>query len=471
MTFKYFITILLCSSTLAWAQPKTIKELRDTLKGRMEQKSNPTLKEELNRKNDGNPTFADRLGGTVSNFEQIFQGLIEIEPEEDGKALAARWNSPKSFANGSLGLAVIAREPTLYESLESSLTENQRADLISDLRERLRDDDDLTFSLSWNLENKRFGRKHYLEDKDLLSNLLGEIFLDSKQTAYTFDPSHEMKSISKVYELIFIKDRMFGDWLIHIQEPLRNIDDIELKFFTPVGLNYVETQLTREIKSDQALLANFEKSLADAHFLKIADRLYNQPQFNFTLKYRKTDNLVSPNRFGLKLNFEKGFGNLNQLRSDLADLGKDVTNLQTFKESIDNPSTYLNRRLAFSLEYERTEAYDNTFLLTDGLSEDQFTLLQTEAFDVTKAKLTYGQNIALNSDGSNPYRLDLSAEFQSFPDEAMQPDKFVASLTLTSLLTDKITAPISLVYSNHEMYLGEVDEQFSINFGIKFGVD
>ena len=455
---------------------QTIQELRIKIQ---EELKNPeeNIEQKLQNRNDGQPAFADRLRGSLSNFEQLFQGLIDFEPEEQGMALAARWNSPQKVANGSLGLAIVAREPTVYDSLQSSIQEDSREAILTNLKDRLRDDDNLTFSASWNLESKWFGRKTYLDDKILLSRFLGVIVEIGIPSAYTFDPITEMtpNSLESRGKNPWIKPGMAKEWEDFVKSPFININEIELKYFTEDGIDHIKQGLEREILRDSEMMTQLRNTIKAYDFKGIVERLYNQPQFNITVNYKKPDKLVGPESYSLNINFEKGFENLNTLRNQLkslANAGQDTqSQLQAFKKALNDPASSNGRRLTFSLEYERTKAYDNAFLLTEGFTEDQFTMLQTEGFDVTKANLIYGQNIALNKDGSNPYRMDLSAVYESFPDEAMQPDKFVASLTLTSLLTDKITAPISLIYSNHEMYLGEVDEQFSINFGIKWGLN
>ena len=214
--------------------------------------------------------------------------------------------------------------------------------------------------------------------------------------------------------------------------------------------------------------------LDSSGFFRLADLINNQPQLYFTAKYRLRDDLAGPDSWSLKASWEKGFANVNSLRSFCAERNMIRTNadrsefpeatcLQQYLEESETKSK-AGHRFKIELEYAET---DDLLLAadTDGLD---FAQAKNESLI---ASLTYGRYLRTGDEGNAEARLDIEAKYEDVSNDETLNNRFVTTATVNQKLSKDFSLSVGAVYANRPEYRGEVDEELSALLGLKYKLD
>ena len=325
--------------------------------------------------------------------------------------------------------------------------------------------DDLTWIATWNLENKNWGRTWKAMHQQKVSE-----FLDEAVGSFNKDFSaHTLSGVRftrKTIKLEWVKPSQKAAWVSGSE-----FSKLVLKeWFTDAGIQSITDLLNLEYQKIESDLTKLNLLLDKSNYFMYSDLLNNQNQFNITTKYKDRDELIGRNELSVNLALEIGFGN------NLCKVFKG--NLKEYRKLTNSKQLARNERLAINVEYLRQEAWSNATLVM--ASEDMGMgdnpnpkLVELTSDDKFKISLTYGWNVLIHDNAGGKGhdakgRWELAASYEDPTKASMEQSRFIAALTYTTKTTDKNTFPISLRYSNRSKYVGEVDQQISAHFGIKY---
>lgn len=241
----------------------------------------------------------------------------------------------------------------------------------------------------------------------------------------------------------------------------------------------LETGLQSAADAMKRFVAAVEEPLDQAD-----DLIANQPQLLIEGSYNERRDLTGPDEWSLGLKYEVGlFGNLNDLRTWAKEHSSECPSSQ--KPSYDCLDAYLDQRKQAGENGQRLRIqaqYTRTNPLRFILPEDDFeySLDRTEK---RTGSLTYGrylpgvrlpnllQPTAAGAPPEDVARFDLEASYDDVTGDPMRQSRFTATATLSQKMTDGTVLSISAVYANKPEYLGEVDEELSARFGLKWQFD
>jgi hypothetical protein len=346
--------------------------------------------------------------------------------------------------------AVINTRPSLFEPLTGVVTEDRAAAL----EDTLGDLSDYGFVLSYNLWNSGNGRNfHFYRGR--FSALVEGIVGPAKPVSADFA------------SLVAMLGELPGEDLEQL--PLSQIPADRRAHF----IRALESFAQNEAAIEADLMARVD----DAGLRYFADLVSNQPQLYFSLESRIREDLVGPNELAARLTWEFGFANLNAYEKSygracraLDEPGRQFDE-SLLRECASTYSDYVNanrsrirsgERFALSFEWVRV---DDLHIV---LPEDEVDL-QVEGTSKLVAAVGYGRLLMLDPTQEPSLRIDASARYEDVSDDPTRQNRLVISVTLTKRFGD-LSIPISVVYSNHGEYLGDVDERLSANIGIAFDV-
>lgn len=206
---------------------------------------------------------------------------------------------------------------------------------------------------------------------------------------------------------------------------------------------------------------------------QFARLLNNQPQIYGEVKYRAMKNVAGPDERGVRLTYEMGFDNLNDVygECDRAKTAEECTTALTALTK--TPADAPEDRVAFSLEYRQWSALS---VVVPDLAH--FTAPRARSLVYS---ITYGRNHMMIDKG----RLDVEVNYEDTTARTVTDvtppagtvtgtgaaavrDRFVASATYTYQINGMMAMPLTLTYANHAAYLGDVERKLNAHFGLSF---
>jgi len=346
--------------------------------------------------------------------------------------------------------ALINTRPSLFEPLAGVMTEDRAAAL----EDTLGDLSDYGFVLSYNLWNSGKGRNFEFYRRRF-SALVEGIAGPAKPVSADFA------------SLVAMVGELSGEDLEQL--PLSEIPaDRRVEFMRA---------LESFAQDEAAIEADLRTRVDDAGLRYFADLVSNQPQLFFSLESRIRDDFVGPNELAARLTWEFGFANINAYEKSygracraLDEPGRQVDE-SLLRECADTYSGFVNanrtrirsgERFALSFEWVRI---DDLHIM---LAEDDVDFL-IEGTSKLVAAVGYGRLLMLDPAQEPSLRLDASARYEDVSDDPTRQNRLIITVTLSKRFGD-LSIPISIVYSNHGEYLGDVDQRLSANIGIAFDV-
>ena len=280
--------------------------------------------------------------------------------------------------------------------------------------------------------------------------------------------------------------RDFADYEDLFKGYLDQVAESEIRKRQGPMLDRAEFQKRHELVEDPE---EFKKVVEEADpellngYDRLGDLVANQPQFILTGLYSSRNGNTGPDEISATVDYEMGLnGNVNDFISwsqkNQRDRCSVITEDNKKKPSYECLLAYLKAkpkagekmdRFKFSLNYSRVDAFEPAITLPD------FTF-QTDEAEKWTGSLTYGRELpglklfpSIQNDSEEAMRFDLKASYEETSGDPMMQSRFVATATLSQKLTACTVFSVSGVYANRPQFRGEVDEEFSTRFGIKYG--
>lgn len=359
--------------------------------------------------------------------------------------------------------AVATTEPTLSAAVREALPETSRDDLAGTLTEKISGGDQLAISFTYNLQGLNRGRNFelYRNRYRALVRPMVKLMVDQQQ----------QKSGA-------LSDAAFDlcPAAFHKDEEKTLFADIAAKCGADAEL-LARTLIAAEAAAFLNPLADLRASLTTKRFDRFGELVANQPQLHVSLTATEREPLVGADTTSGKLTYEWARVNLAHAMSEdchrrleqSGDLEPDAAFVEACAREYTSYVTAHGaeiaegKRISLTLEYESVESLlvQLSTLLPDAGVED----FRSPSSKTRIAKLGWSRNFGGLQ--GQPTRFDLVAGYEDVTDDPTRRDRFVATATM-NLKFGEIDVPFGIVYANHGKYLGEVNEQFSAHFGLKF---
>ena len=408
---------------------------------------------QVNNANSGLTTLVSSSGSAVNDFLSRLVGSLQTSSlSQNGQTWTFDWD-PNLGKDGQLKLQTVLVDPKVSSQVSTALASNPAA--VTALNDDLTATDDVTFSLSWSLVSRTYGRS-IDPHRDVFSTLLAGVMPDTAAT----------------------DDAMF----VALQGAGITTSSFNTKFQDMAAGD--QTKQLAALNAVEAASRNGQLALDAATALthSFAKMLHNQPQIYVSGMITNRTAVVGPNEIIAKGTFEYGFRNLHnffrtyrstcdEITLTAASAPQCATMLEKYAGDTGGPDAGSDSgRLAISVEYHKADA--------NKVDLPQYSVnLSTKAGHSLIAELTYGRTIAPRPDRKSG-RIDVAVSYQDIQNAAAIPsisnpsgdvkDQFLASITYTQKISDTVSFPISLVYANHASYLPSVDRKLNANFGIQY---
>ena len=467
--------------------------------GQFDQCQNPDeiLVECLQRQFEGvaNQRAADRVGenvaqrpgvatpqltGASTDFLTPFLMVLGLgdSMSENGNITAKKifQFGPESDWKGAIGATLLA-DPDIFAplktKLEKDLPEEGRADKIKEIEdsvERYQNfevDFDLSYEGDW--MGLQWGRR--TEDYS---------YLAASAFRASFDSANDTAALNQFFQNVpgDISGATVGTIRAQAMSNPAD-DDAEAKAAkqkAEQAVAFFNQIIETERKNKNTLSQAAEKSLKT-----VADLVSNQPQLVINAKYKDFEDVVGPDSVEASLKLEFGLGgNVNGLErwarkgtavacQNKVRVNDDmVWSLPCMERYLEQDAKDVEKGHRFSLTVTYSDVDPFMFSLPDSDFE-----LKAEASEKLIAKLSYGRwlkGFGLTGDATSDQkaRFDLEASYEDVSDDEMRQNRFVATAMLTQKTSACTAASFGFVYANKPEFLGEVDEEVSARFGIRW---
>ncbi|MBV9493111.1 MAG: hypothetical protein JOZ54_02610 [Acidobacteria bacterium] len=191
--------------------------------------------------------------------------------------------------------------------------------------------------------------------------------------------------------------------------------------------------------------------------------------------YHRRGQLVGGDEVGATVNFEIPFGRrtasaaIADARASINDgtddgsaakqrTADDVWNALANTETPEDDGP----RLTLSAGYKQSRSWEPRF-------QDVSIAAVTPSSHAFNASVIGGWKLN-TKDVKHSAKLDLNATYENDSNDAKKRDRLIASLTYTQKLTDKLSLPLAVVYTNHQRYLPDTDKRLSALFGLNYKI-
>lgn len=373
--------------------------------------------------------------GNVLTFDYNFRLPTSLTAGKNAKLRIQLNRDPEMFA--PLSQAILAQLPGADATVNS-------------LKMQAQSQSDVVYTFTYSPANQKLGRSfapHRAYYENMYRDVYEKVYADATMERRRKLPGEVTRKYSDCIKVnAFGNARPMSDWISGCKpEAQKEI----LKAF-------------QSAFTAQSLLATKLEELKTTYQLKrYRQLLNNQPQLNVTFISHDRGDLVGPSQYGLKITYEHGIANLNQMEKSCS---PGESQLDCFKRYIQGPGVAdaLDRgdRLSFSLDWQRVDQFDYQ------MASPGFTFVQP-ASDRLSASLGYGRMLKLGTADTDTARLDVAAEYQRFSNDPTRNSRAVATVTLTKKIGE-LTLPFTLVWANRPEFRGMVDKALSARLGIKY---
>ena len=392
----------------------------------------------------------------LKDFLTLFAASLETATTaEEGQAFTFDWNPRLAFAP-HLGAKLQASfaETKLNEDVSKSLAAS--TEKLKELQDSLEFGDDTTLSGFLEPESATHGRS--IEAQRAWFRIMRDAVLEPR--------------LAEDLELMALMDKL---GIVSQRQRFEN-DANGVKLTDQAMIDSRIAQFVELFQSRKEARAG-----RDAFFMAFAKLLNNQPQFYGAVIYHARRNVIGPNEWSGKLTYEYAGNNLNHFRKDnpdctVAELNK-ITDRAARKAAAEDCVTELKdfagkthtgiERISFSVEAHKV---NRRWINDSGLGLDlgfppTRSFVGTLSFGTTTAPVL---PLRTEKTGVGDARVDFTAKYELPENNDKDTRGFVGSLTYTQKISETFSLPISLVYSDHESDLLNVQKRFSTKFGLMY---
>jgi len=420
---------------------------------------------ELAKAQTGADTAGTATASTLTDLAPLFKamGLLSNAGENDGTlAFDLNFLLPvQDNADKNAQLKLVANPaPEPLTQLVDAFPENVRAARKDALQKNIRTFGDTRIAFTYSLVNRRFGRDMRVHRATLEPLYQGAIARATRAEASAAQGKKDLALQTLTQEML------------RAGKPAAGADD---KPFDSLGLSDVQkaglmAAAAEAARANAVTTVAIRNELNRSRIARAADLVSQQPQLLFTLSHDLRDEIVGPEKTSATLTWEVSKTNLT---SFLRGAGKSCTDSAVAQGEAEYVAcasalaSYLGDeaenlqsqgRLKLSASYQRVRALSYSYP-DDGVTLD---LPETDRIEVA---VGYGRPL---KGVRNADRIDFELAYDSNIDnDTSNKERVKASLTYTRRVGD-VDMPFSLVYANKNEFLGALDHQISMHFGVKF---
>jgi hypothetical protein len=430
---------------------------------------NDALKAALAGANSGGAVTAATLNDLAPIFDAL--GLLSSGDSDEG-TLAFNLNAlipVQNVDNNNTQLKLVVNtQPQPLDQLVQAFPETVRATRKDTLQKDISTFGDAQLLLNWSLVNGHFGR-----DFSVLRPLLAPIYdgavvrgRAAASTAATIRFQNARNTLAD--ELDKANDARQRATPPQPAVPISaNIDDLPI----PSNVKAEIVQATLDAAEETTVGRQFiESELVRTRIVGLADLVQQQPQLIFSLSHDIRDEIVGPEKTSATVTWEMTRRNVSAFLNGPggACKSKDVGNgkdeydrcVSALQNYLSDGGAGLQQQWRFKLaaSYQRVKSVTYSYA-SDGVS---LSLPDTDRWEVAFAA---GRPLG---GAAGKDRIDVEFAYDSNLDnDTTNKERVKATLTYTKHM-DTVDLPLSIVYANKSEFLGEVDHQISLHFGLKF---
>ncbi len=411
----------------------------------------------LQSKTTGVPAAGPGIASAISDFLPLVAGGLGIASTSnpDG-SLALETNLPLPIGTRPqrARARAILNRARLYEPLDQALPADTREQTRTALERDFGDFDDIELSLALNLETRRFGRSF-----GTYSDLYGALFQDA-WTATDLD----LKTVSERDRLLAFTRALRGLSSLEGACAQEDADKIPLRCLDPDARAVLVTALREAAEAGRAVDRALGERMRSGGLFRLASMINNQPQLSVEGSARLRQGLVGPDEYGVTGRFELGFVNVNSFRGFCRrrQVESDLDCLETYlRQSGVRHSLDRGDRVWLSAAWKSRRDF-SAAVPAEGVS---FALAESSALDISAG---LGRYVAVNDQGVETGRIDLSIGYQANDENAMRNDRLMASGSYTHRVNDTVALLVGFVYSNKPEFVTDVDRKVSANVGLRY---
>lgn len=414
-----------------------------------------------------NPGSAGALRDVLSSF-LVSLGLDGVSEGDDG-TVSVDFNPVMFGKNVQLTYGATLREQEVFQPFLEKIPEAEREKRENQLKEGLDDFDVVDFRVGLSLAG-RVGKRYVGREPALYLDLLDLWTGEASSVAQPWRDFRDSHDVEVSLDQIDPRDQV--EFLLVVAETTQNLVNAEAKI---------------------------DEAYGRSRFPLVFELLNNQPQFMVDWSFEERDGAAGPDKESYKLTYELGILNLNRFlrwartRAVTSDpngceIDDGLPNLACLEDYWARDGFDLQEktkvggkaeqrvaakikkspRFALSLAYTDRDAF--AFPLSDAADAEVFSLDAAESWI---GSATLGLPMRLNDAGDDQARFDLEAKYEDVRggDPMLQVmSRFVATATYSEKLPGGFVASFSAVYANKPEFRGEVDEEISARFGLKWSV-
>jgi hypothetical protein len=423
------------------------------------------IEREVTKSTVGPQTETEALSSAVRDFlPPIAAALLTPGLEADRAALTLRAN--RTFPFGTVQLGAEFPEPEIFAPLLQAVPQASRDAVRERLEAELDDQDDVSGSVSLNLENRWFGRSlrsHASYVSDALQALL-PTFTSVERAV--FDSAHRAVTRAAAANIDPARAADPRCRATDLGPSERQFDCFRPAFQALINIAYESAV--------EAMVARQARRLNVLDYLKISALsmlVNNQPQLNASVDYRYRDDPVGPDEVTASLRLETGWHNMIGLRNRC----RRNTNLQAAEDSEfgrciasalihdDRMAEAIGRGQRFTLKIDLHNRAEYDFVLaSEGIAVTEDRSLELDG------GLAYGQYFGRLADGTRRPRIDGDVSYKHQVEGELRNDRLVAKIAFTQPLSDQLGAVFGAVWANKPEFVGEVQRRVSATLGLTY---
>ena len=420
----------------------------------------------VEEKSAGLPSMGEGLGSALHDFLPRFAGalgLTQTTTEDGAAAFETNLLVPLVSAPQRIKLQAVLRKPTVYQPLLDALPTSTASGVRDSLERTLADFDDVRLTAAWNLENATFGRA-FERVRPYYNAYFEEIVTTALQRSET---QARLKSAFRalVARLSDLQDSIAEP--AHAGDPeCRDAaiqpDDAPIKCLRAEARARIDSVLVPAARLVAARATELQAALTDQGFYEFTDLVNSQPQLQVDVNVDVRPTLVGPNAWAVALRYEGGFSNVNTLRGYCRARQLSDTSPECLRSYLNTPghraSARRGDRFALSAEFGRESDY---------VIAAPVALTRAGTWHV-RGTATLGRYLAVDAQGDEIGRLDLSSSYVYYHDDAQRQNRLVVSATYTQRVTAAVSVAAGVSYANRPEFLESVDKKVSANFGLRY---
>jgi len=401
-------------------------------------------------------SHANGDGVTNSQLDLIRRAFVALnlgQVQENDGSLVFNFNPDTlNLDIGQFSPRVIVNKPMLLTSLDQkidslSLSDADRQSLKDNLTKGIGDLDDVEAHLRWT-QSSRTPRR-------LLQQIANDIYMKVYKQAAV---GPKFRSIGKDTVNNAIAQLKAEPFNFSINSTITDI------CANKDAAALLQDTAKAVVKDGIAALTVLHDALTKEQFFALADLIEGEPKLTAEGSFRRRAGAAGPNEGTFSLRYEIGSVSYNSMKNWAQRTGKDSTDATTVQE-------YLKTRPASTPSFSLTVDYTKT-------QDFHFPLPGDEALDTSGShKLSATLHGGMYLGSTRDRRLEVDASYDDVTDDPTRQDRFVASLSWIESLNASLTKVVGgselvvkLVYANKPEFLGDVNKDLGVRFGLKWSV-